>query len=86
MAGTLDGTVVDQRNNAPLGGVLLEANGEGQDQQQTSNDQGAFSFSLPAGNYELQASKQGYEPGFYGLVVLDDNSTQILLALQPQMN
>lgn len=84
MEGKLQGTVMNQRDGVPLGGVNLEVRGEAVDERQTTVNNGAFAFQLPSGQYELTAKKDGFEDGIYGpLVVFDDSPTTVQIALQP---
>lgn len=85
MAGTMSGTVIDIRNNAPIDGVSLEAKGPSGSGSATSGSNGEWGpISLPAGTYDLTASKQGYEPAdFPGVVVLDNIDTKLQLPLYP---
>ena len=85
MNGTLQGTVLNQRDGQPLGNVKLDVTGDGQQQSSTTGDNGEFSFSLPAGQYEMTARKEGFEEGNFGpLVVLENNPTNITVTLQPK--
>lgn len=85
MIGFLQGTVLDQQNNTPLSGVQLQVKMSEGNASQTTGDNGEFTFELPVGdNYELTATKNGFEEGTYGpLSVLDNNPTVITIALQP---
>lgn len=59
---TLMGTVSDITNDAPIEGALVDLAGN----QVLTDADGAYSFSgLAAGNYEVRASKSGYETVIY---------------------
>lgn len=87
MAGSMSGTVIDIRDNMPLDGVALAAKEDGGQGSgsATSDGEGKWGpISLPAGTYDLTATKSGYETGIYpGIVVLEGFGTQLPLALHP---
>lgn len=86
MSGSIEGQVVDQRNGQPLESatcVLTPSGGT-----KATDAKGSFAYpDLQAGtSYELVVSKEGYDSGIYGpLVVVDGAVTKLPLALQPKM-
>lgn len=55
--GTLEGVVFDAANGEPLVGATVKAGGTGASTDET----GAFTLSLPAGNYEVEFLYTGFE-------------------------
>lgn len=85
MAGSIMGEVLNQRDGQQVADAVLRLTPTGG--EKTSAIGGAFIFDgLPAGNdYELKASKEGFEEGIYGpLVVMDGVPTKLVVALQPK--
>lgn len=85
MAGTVEGQVLNQRDGQPIVDANLQLMPEGGEQR--SKKDGTFSFSglAAADNYELVATKSGFENGIYGpLAVMDDMPLKLALALQPK--
>ncbi len=85
MAGSISGTVHNQRDSQPIAGASLKLTGEGVDNTGSSGNDGSFSFAnLAEGSYDLLVKQAGFDDGNYGpLVVINDVDTQIQLALQP---
>lgn len=83
MAGTIAGKVVDIRNNAPIEGAAVDVEPGGH--KTSTGDDGRYSVSLDAGSYNMNVSKDGYDPWVAeGIVVLDEVTTEINVALWPQ--
>ena len=86
MAGSITGNVVNQRTSQPIADASLKLSGSG-DQSVSSGPDGRFALiNLAEGNYDLLVTKDGFEDGAYGpLIVLDDLPLDINLALQPKI-
>ncbi len=69
-AGAIAGVVVDRTRNAPLRRAIVTLStveSPPQDAVAWTDNAGRFAFGyLPAGQYELRVTKNGYQPGAYG--------------------
>ena len=85
MAASITGQVLNQRDGQPIEGANVQLAG-GSDQSTSSGPEGHFAFhDLAEGNYDLLVTKVGFEDGNYGpLVLLDDTTLHLPLALQPK--
>jgi len=82
MAGTTAGAVFDSRNRMPIEGAAVTA--QPGDHTTATGDDGTYSLSLPAGTYSLDITKSGYQSFIAeGVVVLDDVTTEINVAMPP---
>lgn len=83
--GTLAGSVIDIRNNQPIGNATVDAKAEGGGDHTTqSGPDGKWSMGVPAGTYELTVTASDYDPGDYpGIIVLEDVTTSLPFALWP---
>ena len=86
MSGSIEGQVLNQRDGQPIAGASLKLAGDGVEKQESSGNNGNYAFAdLATGQYELTVTKEGFEDGIYGpLVVVDGTPTQIVVALQPK--
>src|ERR1043165_7133847 len=68
-AGAIAGVVVDRTRNAPLRRAIVTLStveSPPQDAVACTDNAGRFAFGyLPAGQYELRVTKNGYQPGAY---------------------
>jgi len=60
---TLIGNVIDASTNRPLGGVTVVATGFATNYATTSAGDGTFTLALPAGVYDINANKGGFQAG-----------------------
>ena len=86
MSGSIAGEVLNQADGQPLAAAHFQLTGEGVEKEGSSLPDGTFAFpDLAAGSYEMTVSKEGFEDGIYGpLVVIDGVPTQLVIALQPK--
>lgn len=84
--GSITGQVVDQRNGQPLADAAVRVTGDGGQHDTSTGNDGKFQVAgLASGNYEMTITKEGYESGIYGpLVVLADVNTELTLTLPAQ--
>jgi outer membrane receptor protein involved in Fe transport len=82
LTGTLTGKVINSATNRPVGGASINAqSGSGQFNTTTQND-GSFSLTLPAGVYDITANKGGFQTASatgYPVVAGTSSSIQISL-------
>jgi len=69
--GTVHGTVTDASTHAPLAGAKVTA-GDG---STVSGTDGSYTLNLPAGTYDVTASKYGYRTVTHTGVTVDDGTT-----------
>ncbi len=81
--GAIGGKTTDQKNNVPLGGVELEIEDEAQGST-TSAEDGSYEFAdLAPGEYDIEASKDGFESeGLGPIIVVADVTTTIDIGMQ----
>jgi serine protease AprX len=86
-AGTLDGTVTDAGDGTPIGGAALAVRLQpqpGPAWSASSDPTGTFTFTLPAGTYDLTAQAAGYfERTITSVTVISGTITTQDLALAP---
>jgi subtilisin-like proprotein convertase family protein len=71
--GTIQGTVTDASTTLPIAGALVQTNNGF---ARTTNAAGFYSMTVPAGTYNMTASKTGYATGTAtGVVVLPSSTT-----------
>ncbi|MGH3385410.1 MAG: S8 family serine peptidase [Nocardioidaceae bacterium] len=74
-AGTLSGTVTDTATGDPLEGVTVAVTGAAERSRVTGAD-GTYSMTLPAGAYDLTATKFGYETATHtGITIVAGETT-----------
>jgi len=86
VAGAIEGTVIDESNQQPLEGVLVEAmQGESIIVSDNTESDGSYSIpNLPVGTYNVRASKDGYETKTEnGKEVIADQTTTVDFQLNP---
>lgn len=80
--GTVTGTVKDKETDAPISGVTLEVidNSDGNFviETTTTNEDGGFSLSLPAGSYSVSFNHPNYVYHGISLTVEQDATTMIM--------
>ncbi len=86
MSGSIKGLVINRLDNQPIAQALCRYQGEGVDGELTAGNDGRYQTpDLAAGTYEMTISKDGFETGIYGpLVVIDGHPTEIFVALEPK--
>ncbi len=84
--GAIAGKVMNQRDMRGIEGATILATEGGSDREVTSQAKGSFLIdNLSAGNYDLTVSKPDFLDGLYGpIVVLEDMTTELSLALEPK--
>ncbi len=84
--GSIQGQVLNQRDNQPIAGASVQLTGEGVEKNATSGNDGRFQLdNLAPGSYELVIRKEGFNDGIYGpLVIFAGEPTIITVALQPK--
>jgi serine protease AprX len=86
-AGTLGGTVADASDGTPIAGTALSVTLQAQpglSWSATSDPTGSFTFTLPAGIYDLTAQAAGYVQGsITGVPIISGTITTQDLALDP---
>jgi hypothetical protein len=81
--GEVRGTVTDASDGTPLPGVTVVVNGTNFG---TATDaDGAYERRLPAGRYALRFSSVGYETVVDSVVIRDDETTRLDVALTPSV-
>ncbi len=80
--GKLQGTVINMMNNGPLEGVAIQV--EGGPSADSNQDGNWGPMDLASGSYNLTATKAGFRDGVYEyIVVIDDDTTEMHIGLQP---
>ncbi len=84
--GSIQGQVLNQRDNQPIAGASAQLSGEGVEQNATSGSDGRFKIDgLAPGSYDLVLQQEGFYDGTYGpLMVFPGDTTSITVALQPK--
>ncbi len=72
--------------NAPVGYALWPAASFGQTNPQTTKGDGYFSFFTPAGTYQLNVTRNGYQPYRSTEIVVADKPVRYDVALSPVIN
>ena len=81
--GTLTGTVIDSSTNRPVAGATVNAQGGSAQFKTTTQNDGSFSLTLPAGVYDITANKGGFQTATatdYPVLAGTTSSIQISLA------
>ena len=81
--GTLTGTVIDSSTNRPVAGATVNAQGGSALFKTTTQNDGSFSLTLPAGVYDITANKGGFQTATatgYPVLAGTTSSIQISLA------
>ncbi len=80
--GVLKGLITDKETKEPLIGATIKAD----ENLGTATDyNGAFEWSLPAGNYELTISYIGYKPQSKNVTIRNSEVTEIEISLSPDV-
>lgn len=79
VTGTLRGSVVDQKTNAPIAGASIHVHAESGDYKGTSDAHGFFVFlNLPPDTYTVRVTAKGYlETTLTGVTVFGDETAQL---------
>ncbi|BCJ31816.1 carboxypeptidase regulatory-like domain-containing protein [Actinocatenispora sera] len=77
--GTVTGTVTDSATHEPVSGVEIEARGR----RATTGADGKYALRLPAGSWEVTASRRAYQAKTVAVSVTEGGSTTQDLALDP---
>ena|GEM_PF-1042702 len=80
--GTLTGKVINSATNQPVSGASINAQGGSAQFNTTTQNDGSFSFTLPAGTYDITATKGGFQTATAsGYPVLAGTSSSIQISL-----
>lgn len=80
--GLLEGTVTDAESGDPIGGASVTITGAVERDRTTEAD-GTYSIALPVGDYTVTASAFGYEAGSINVSIVEDQTSNGDIALQP---
>ncbi|MDR8414284.1 S8 family serine peptidase [Nonomuraea sp. 3-1Str] len=80
--GTLSGTVTDAATGEPLKDATVSLSGQ-LNRQSTSGEDGAYTFKLLAGDYQLKVSAYGYQDATVAVKVTKDGSIKQDVPLTP---
>jgi hypothetical protein len=80
-SGEVGGVVTDVTNQAPIGGVLVEAIGE--PESATTNGQGQYSIVIPAGSYTLRFTHANYVEEQAPVTVLAGSTVTLDVEMAP---
>jgi hypothetical protein len=81
--GTVEGTVTEAGDGAPIPGVTVVVNGT--DYGTATTADGAYELRVPAGRYALRFSSVGYSTRVDSVVVRDDATTRLDVTLQSRV-
>ena len=81
--GDVEGTVTDSTEGTPIPGVTVVVNGT--NFGTATNPDGAYALRVPEGRYALRFSAVGYETRVDSVVVRDDRTTRLDIALKDRV-